>query len=85
MLDEILNCLPESLRCHPEEMLTEQSERFLVSEMIRENVIQQSYPEIPCSTAVTIRDLKEHLDGNPVIIKGTVHSPPPVGLEVIFL
>jgi hypothetical protein len=39
----------------------------------------------PCSTAVTIRDLKEHLDGNPVIIKGTVHSPPPVGLKVIFL
>jgi GTP-binding protein Era len=54
-------------------MITDQTERFLVSEIIREKVIQQSYQEIPYSTAVTIEEFKEHPERNLVVIKGTIH------------
>jgi GTP-binding protein Era len=73
LLDKILNYLSESPPYFPEDMVTDQTERFLVSEIIRENVIQQSYQEIPYSTAVTIEEFKEHPERNLVIIKGTVH------------
>jgi GTP-binding protein Era len=73
LLDEILNDLPESPPYYPEDMLTDQTERFLVSEIIRENVIHQSYQEIPYSTAVTIEEFKEAPERNLVVIKGTIH------------
>ena len=72
LLDEILKVLPESAPYYPEEMITDQTERFWVSEIIREKVIKQSYHEIPYSTAVTIEEFNEHPEKNLVIIKGTI-------------
>jgi len=73
LLDEILKVLPESPRYYPEDMMTGQTERFLVSEIIRGKVIQQSYQEIPYSTAVSIEEFKERPGKDLVVIKGTVH------------
>jgi GTP-binding protein Era len=73
LLEEILNVLPESPPYYPEEMITDQTERFWVSEIIREKVIQQSYQEIPYVTAVTIDDFKEHPERNLVVIHGTIY------------
>ncbi len=73
LLDEILKALPESPPYFPEDMITDQTERFLVSEIIREKVIQRSYHEIPYSTAVTIEEFKEHPEKNLVVIKATIY------------
>jgi len=73
LLNEILKVLPESPPYYPEDMVTDQTERFWVSEIIREKVIRQSYQEIPYSTAVTIEEFKEHPEKNLVVIKGTIH------------
>lgn len=73
LLDEVLKALPESPPYFPEDMVTDQTERFLVSEMIREKVIQQSYQEIPYSTAVTIEAFKEHPEKDLTVIKGTIY------------
>ncbi|MEW6377553.1 MAG: GTPase Era [Thermodesulfobacteriota bacterium] len=73
LLDEILKYLPESPPYYPEDMVTDQTERFWVSEIIREKVIQQSYQEIPYAVAVTIEEFKEHPEKNLVVIKGTIH------------
>jgi len=73
LLDEILNVLPESPPYYPEDMMTDQTERFLVSEIIRGKVIQQSYQEIPFSTAVTIEEFNERPEKDLIVIKGTVH------------
>jgi GTP-binding protein Era len=73
LLNELLNHLPEGPPYYPEDMVTDQTELFLVSEIIRENVIQQSYQEIPYSTAVTLEEFKEHPGRNLVVIKGTIH------------
>ena len=73
LLDEILKVLPESPAYYPEDMVTDQTERFWVAEIIREKVIHQSYQEIPYSTAVTIEEFKEHSEKNLLVIKGIIH------------
>jgi GTP-binding protein Era len=73
LLDEILKVLPESPPYYPEDIVTDQTERFWVSEIIREKVIRQSYQEIPYSTAITIETFKEHTEKNLMVIKGTIH------------
>ena len=73
LIDEILKHLPESPPYYPEDMITDQTERFLVSELIREKVIHHAYQEIPYATAVTVEEFKEHPEKNLVVIKGTIH------------
>jgi GTP-binding protein Era len=73
LLDEILKHLPESPPFYPEEVMTDQTERFLVSEIIREKVIQQAYQEIPYATAVTVESFKEQLERNLVVIRANIH------------
>jgi len=73
LLEEILKHLPHSPPYYPIDIMTDQTERFWVSEVIREKVIQHSYQEIPYSTAVSIESFKEHPERNLVVIKGTVH------------
>ncbi len=73
LLDEILKVLPESPPYYPEDMVTDQTERFWISEIIREKVIHQCYQEIPYSTAVTIEAFKEHPEKNLVVVNGTIH------------
>jgi GTP-binding protein Era len=73
LLEEILRVLPESPPYYPEDMVTDQTERFWVSEIIREKVIHQTYQEIPYSTAVTIEEFKEHFEKKLVVIKATIH------------
>jgi len=73
LLEEIMEALPESPPYYPEDMITDQTERFLVSEVIREKVIEQTFQEIPYSTAVTIESFEEHPEKNLVVIKATIH------------
>jgi GTP-binding protein Era len=73
LLDETLKVLPESPPYYSEDIVTDQTERFWVSEIIREKVIRQSYQEIPYSTAVTIEEFKEPPEKNLVVIKATIH------------
>jgi len=72
LLEEIVKALPESSAFYPEDMVTDQTERFLVSEIIREKTIQYSYQEIPFSVAVTIESFEERPEKNLVVIRGTL-------------
>jgi len=73
LVEVIVKYLPESPPYYPEDMITDQTERFLVSEMIREKVINHCFQEIPFSTAVTIEEFKEQPERNLVVIKATIH------------
>jgi len=73
LLEELLKSLPESSPYYPEEVFTDQTERSIVSEMIREKVIRQTYQEVPHSSAVTIESFKEHPEKNLVVIQATIH------------
>jgi GTP-binding protein Era len=73
LLKKIMEALPESPPYYPEDMITDQTERFLISEILREKVIEQTFQEIPYATAVTIESFKEHPEKNLVVIQATIH------------
>ena len=54
LLQEILKELPEGERFFPEDQITDQPERFLASEIIREKAIDLTYHEVPHALAVFI-------------------------------
>jgi GTPase len=59
LLDEILKQLPEGDPFFPEDQVTDQPERFLVGEIIREKAIDLTYHEVPHALAVIIDQFEE--------------------------
>ncbi len=62
LVDAILKRLRAGPKYFPDDQLTDQPERFVVSELIREKVFEFTKDEIPYSTAVVIEDMKEEPD-----------------------
>jgi GTP-binding protein Era len=58
---EILRYLPESEPYFPEDQVTDQPERFLAAEIIREKAIQVMYHEVPYALAVFVDKFEEKL------------------------
>ncbi len=57
--ESILEFLPEHPKYYPDDQLSDENERFFVSEIIREKVFERYRDEIPYSTEVTIAEYKE--------------------------
>lgn len=55
----ILENLPEGPEYYPKDQLTDRPERFFVSEIIREKILELYHQEIPYSTEVAIESFKE--------------------------
>jgi len=51
--------LPEGEPLYPADYLTDQPERFFVSELVREQVLQHTHAELPYSTAVVVDKFEE--------------------------
>lgn len=59
LLDKVICVLPEGPRYFPEDQLTDQPERFIASEIIREKVLLKTGKEVPYATAVVIERYEE--------------------------
>jgi GTP-binding protein Era len=63
LLKEIEARLPVGPQYYPAEMITDRPESFMVSEFIREEILESAEEEIPHSTAVVIEEFKERPNG----------------------
>jgi GTPase len=59
LFDKILAILPSGPPYFPKDQLTDKSERFFVSEIIREKILLNYQKEIPYSTEVEVEEFKE--------------------------
>jgi GTP-binding protein Era len=59
LLDEILRLLPEGEPYFPEDQVTDQPERFLAAEIVREKAMQVMYHEVPYAMAVKVEKFEE--------------------------
>ena len=59
LLAEIFQCLPQGQPYFPEDQVTDQPERFLAAEIIREKAIQVMYHEVPYALAVIVEKFEE--------------------------
>ena len=69
LLNQIIEALPEGPEYYPKNQLTDKSERFFVSEIIREKILLLYHQEIPYSTQVNIDQFKEGEARNGKIIR----------------
>jgi GTP-binding protein Era len=59
LLEEILKLLPSGEPYFPEDQVTDQPERFLAAEIVREKAIQVMYHEVPYALAVFVEKFQE--------------------------
>jgi len=59
LLDAVVRALPEGPRYFPKDQITDQPERFLVAELIREQVLRATEQEVPYATTVLIEQYEE--------------------------
>lgn len=63
LLRTVIPYLPEGPKYYPDDLMTDQLERFMVAEIIREKIIQQTEDEIPHSVAAEVTEWSEREDG----------------------
>ena len=59
LLDAVVKGLPEGPRYFPKDQITDQPERFLVAELVREQVLLATEQEVPYATTVLIEQYEE--------------------------
>ena len=72
LLDVVIDYLPEGPQYYPPDMITDQPERFIAAEIIREKVIHLTRQEIPFSIAVVIEEMKPRDSGNLLDIRAEI-------------
>ena len=71
LVAEITKHLPEGPAYFPEDMITDQPERVIAAEMIREKVLRSTRDEVPHSVAVEVEEFKVRSEDN-VYIRATI-------------
>ncbi|MGC0773588.1 MAG: GTPase Era [Candidatus Acidiferrum sp.] len=59
LLSQVVRLLPEGEPYFPEDQVTDQPERFLAAEIVREKAIQSMYHEVPYALAVKVEKFEE--------------------------
>jgi GTPase len=59
LLHKIAEYLPEGQRWFPKDQFTDQPERFLVAELIRERILTETGEEVPYATTVVVERFEE--------------------------
>jgi GTPase len=59
IFDRLLELLPEGEAWYPKDQLTDKTERFIVSEIVREKILLYYQKEIPYASEVVVEEFKE--------------------------
>jgi GTP-binding protein Era len=63
LLDRVIVALPEGPRYYPGDQVTDQTEREIAAELIREQVLRHTRQEVPHAVAVVVEEFKERETG----------------------
>jgi GTP-binding protein Era len=73
LMAEIPALLPEGPRYYPEDQLTDVPERFIVAEMIREQILMRTKDEVPYGVAVIVERFQENPARNMIGISAVIN------------
>ncbi len=73
LMAEIPDLLPEGPRYYPEDQLTDVPERFIVAEMIREQIMMRTKDEVPYGVAIVVERFQENPARNMVGIGAVIN------------
>jgi GTP-binding protein Era len=83
VLDYIKEKLPEGPLYFPPEQLTDKNERFVVAELVREQVLAACAEEVPHAVAVEVTAFKDN-PGRKTLIQATVYLERPTQKSIII-
>jgi GTP-binding protein Era len=63
LLERIVDALPEGPPYYPGDQVTDQTERDIAAEMVREQVLRHTRQEVPHAVAVVVEEFKERENG----------------------
>lgn len=72
LLKRIYDYLPEGPKYYPDDIVTDQLERFMVSEIIREKATEMTEEEVPHSIAVEVTEWNERENGL-ILIRANIY------------
>lgn len=72
LVEKMVELLPAGPQYYPGDMITDQPERVIAAEFIREKVLELTREEVPHSVAVEVQEMKSRKDGEIVDIFATV-------------
>ena len=72
LLKQIKETLPEGPKYYPADQVTDHPEKFIISELIREKVLQLTREEVPHSIAVVIDHLEQRADKDIIDVMATI-------------
>ena len=72
LLAEVKKYLPEGPQYYPEDMITDQPERLIVAELVREKALQLTRDEIPHAIAVDVDEMTTRSNDD-VYIRATIY------------
>jgi len=75
LIEQIVRALPEGPAYYDADTVTDQSERMLAQEVVREQVLLQARAEVPYAVAVTVDSFEEK--GRLAVIAATIHVERP--------
>jgi len=73
MLEAIEPYLPQGPQYYPDDAVTDQPERFIVAELVREKIMRTTGEEIPYGVGVKVESFSEQAEKNLVVIQATIH------------
>ncbi|MDI3538868.1 MAG: GTPase [Bacillota bacterium] len=73
LLEVLTKYLPEGPQFYPADMVTDQPERFIVAELIREQVLALTRDEVPHAVAVEVEEMEEREGKNLVYIRANIY------------
>lgn len=84
VFQELDKHLVESVHFFPDDTLTDQPERVIVAERLREKILLNMQQEIPHGTAVVIEKMREREDKNIIDIDATIYCERPTHKGMII-
>ena len=72
LIDEAKKFLPEGVQYYPADMVTDQPERLIIAELIREKILHATQDEVPHSIAVDLEELTDR-DNGTIFIRATIY------------
>ncbi len=73
LVSVVTKMLPQGPMYYDEDMVTDLPERFIVAEMIREQILRKTHQEVPYGVAVQVETFEERPGKNLVAIQATIH------------
>jgi GTP-binding protein Era len=72
LLKDVISVMPEGPAFYPEDMYTDQTERVMAAEIIREKILRLTQDEVPHAVAVQVHQMKTRENGT-VYVQGDIY------------